>query len=382
MCRFLIISVLLGALAVPSYAQVSMIFQEDFDQLPLRDPQDEDFPPVPVFTRNGPSGWEVDRSGVPGIGEPGIGVFEWEGWSFANKNFWTQVSNDEGRSDFTRGQGTIAVADPDEWNDLGFPTAGGPANVLGFYNTFMTTQDFHIPTLLQSGSRLQLKFDSSWRDQCCDDGEQFAPNQNNKTATVRAVFEDGSISDNLLHWESAPFINPFNGGPSTNPNHPPNPLFKDINANELVFVDLSSLLTSTHLTFKLEFGLTKSGDDWWWAMDNMQMISTGFEIDGDMDLNGSVEEADIAHFAQAVHNETDYVTSHYGESPSVRGSPDSNFDFDDIDWFVGVLNDEGIAATQATVVAAINAYGVPEPSSGCLAVCCVLVGWRRHRVGC
>jgi hypothetical protein len=117
-------------------------------------------------------------------------------------------------------------------------------------------------------------------------------------------------------------------------------------------------------------------------MDNMYMISAGFEIDGDMDLNGTVEEADIAHFAQAMHNEVDYITSHYGESPSVRGSPDSDFDFDDIEWFVDVLNNEGIAATEAAVVAAINAYAVPEPATGCLAVCCALVGLRRNRVRC
>ena len=379
-CQILSSAALMCMIYVPTFAQVSMVFQENFDELPLQAPVDEDSPIRQAFTHEPPTPeWRIDNSDVPGVNEPSIGIFEWEGWSFANKDFWIQVSNDERRSEFTRSFGTVAVADPDEWNDR-----ADPANNFGFYNTFLETPFFDIDSLREKGSRLQFQFDSSWRPQCCDDGEQFDPDRNNKTAVIKAIFEDGSEKE-LLNWQSAPFIdaagNPFR---FPGPNNFPNPNFKPTATNELMFVDLSEILLNpdNHLGFQLQFGLINAGDDWWWAMDNMQMISTGFEIDGDMDLNGVVEEADTSHFAQAMHNELDYILTHYGESPAVRGSPDSTFDFDDIEWFVGVLNDEGVAATQAAVAAAISAYGVPEPSSGCLAICFAFAGLLRNRTRC
>jgi len=369
-----IVGLLLAGYASVASAQ-SIIFQENFDQLPLRPPVDESSNTTQAFTLIPPGGWDVDSSGVPGTQNPSLGVFEWEGWSFADKDFWIEVSNDEGRSQFTRGQGTVAVADPDEWNDL-----GDPANNVGFYNTFLETPFFDIGDLRSNGNRLQFQLDSSWRPQCCDDGGQFAPNENNQTATILARFEDGSTEE-LLRWESAPFFFLDPSGikhPSTNPADTPNPFFKNIDLNELLFVDLSSLLFSTNTKFKLEFGLTNAGDDWWWAMDNMQMISLT-TVPGDMDLNGFLDEDDIDDFAQAVHSTKDYIVTHFGEFPATRGSLDSLFDFDDIDWFVGLLNEAGIGASQESILAAIEAQAVPEPASGCLAAILLGITLTRRR---
>ena len=354
----------------------TVIFEETFDQLQLFPPVDEESSISQAFTHEPPDGWQLDADGVPGIGTPSVGVFEWEGWSFANRNFWVDVSGDERRSEFKRSEGIVAVADPDEWNDL-----GNPANNIGFYNTFLESPVFNIDSILQKGDRLQYKFDSSWIPQCCDDGEAFDPNENNKTATVRAIFEDGS-SQELLRWESAPFLFTDSQGvehPSTNPNDRPNPAFKAINTNELVFLDLSMLLKSNHLGFQLQFGLTNAGDDWWWAMDNMQAISLT-TVDGDMDLSGVLDADDIDDFAQAMHSTQDYIATHFGEFPSVRGSLDSVFDFDDIDWFVDLLNNGGVAASRDTVLAAIQAQAVPEPASGWLATIGLgsCLAWRRR----
>ncbi|NOZ39768.1 MAG: hypothetical protein GXP24_06030 [Planctomycetes bacterium] len=349
----------------------SVIFQENFDQLPLRPPVDEDSGITKAFTHIPPVNWRIDSSGVPGVQNSSIGVTEWEGWSFANKDFWIEVSNDQFRSQFTRGQGTVAVADPDEWNDL-----GDPANNVGFFNAFLETPVFNIATVLSTGDRLQFQFDSSWRPQCCDDGDQFNPNGNNQTATIRARFLDGSTQE-LLRWESAPFFDSL-GRPSTNPSGTPNPNFKNIALNELFFVDLSPLLISSRLGFSLEFGLTNAGDDFWWAMDNMEAISLT-TVDGDMDLNGFLDEDDIDDFAQAMNSTKDYIATHFGEFPATRGSLDSVFDFDDIDWFVNLLNGGGIAASRATIIAAIDAQAVPEPSSACLAALLLGVALTRRR---
>lgn len=357
-------------LSCPAFAQ-QIIFQENFDDLPLRGPVDEDSQITNAFTHRPPDDWERNASGVPGVGDQEFGVFEWEGWSFANKNFWIDVSGDEGRSQFTRGQGVVAVADPDEWNDL-----GDPANELGFFNTFLETPFFETSQLLAKGPRLQLKFDSSWRPQCCDDGENFDPNGNNQTATVRARFVDGSFQE-LLRWESAPFFD-SQGRPTTTPTPFRNDFFKSANLNELLYVDLSDLLLSSTLGFKLEFGMSNAGDDWWFAMDNMQMISLT-EVPGDMDIDGDVDEDDIDDFAQGIHNAADYAINHFGESPATRGSPDSDFNFDDIDWFVNILNGGGVAASRETIIAAIQAQAIPEPTSLMLAAVALSVGLTRCR---
>ncbi len=367
-CHALLAAMMLSLVGSSALAQVTAIpFQENFNDLPLRPPVDEDpigsFPNA--FTHEPPENWFNQRSMVPGIGNPIVGVEEWEGWSFANKNFWIDVSQDEGRSLFTRGQGVVAVADPDEWNDL-----GDPANTIGFYNTILETPFFDIGELLSKGSRLQLKFDSSWRpgppqQQCCDDGEGFDPNGNNQKVRIVARYEDGTQSE-LLRWDAAPFINPLNDRPSLDPADDPNPFFKSANFNELVYVDLTELLVTTQNRFQILFGMEDAGDDGWFAFDNMQMISLDV-VPGDMDLSGFVDTDDIADFAQAIHNPLDYVLTHFGESPATRGSADNDFNFDDIDWFVNILNGGGVAASRDTIVAAIQAQSVPEPSTACLA---------------
>ena len=355
----------------PVLAQ-EVVYQENFDALQLSPPVDENSNFSEAFTHQGPENWRIISREVPGQGDPDVGVTEWEGWSFANKDFWIDVAEDQRRSEFTLGQGTLAVADPDEWNDL-----GDPANNVGFYNTFLSTPVFVLDDLRKLGDRLQFQFDSSWIPECCDDGGQFAPNQNNKTATVRARFEDGSTVE-LLRWESAPFLD-SQGRPSTNPDDSPNRAFKRTATNEQLFVDLAGLLHTSvpHNFFLLEFGLSNAGDDFWWAMDNMQMISLETLL-GDMDLNGVLDDDDIDDFAQAMHSTKDYITTHFGEPPAVRGSLDGVFDFDDIDWFVDLLNSGGIGATRGMILDAIQAQAVPEPSTACLAMVLLVTGLTRR----
>src|SRR5689334_21453630 len=76
--------------------------------------------PVPnAFSHTGPAGWTINNSydaygasvgntGVPMLGSPNYGVDEWEGWSFAKKSFWV-FADDQTRSTFTKGVGTVAV---------------------------------------------------------------------------------------------------------------------------------------------------------------------------------------------------------------------------------------------------------------------------------
>ena len=64
------------------------------------------------FAATPPAGYSVDRTQMP----PG-GVPEWSGWTFADRGFW-QTEGAQGRANFTKAQGTVAVGDTQEWDDL------------------------------------------------------------------------------------------------------------------------------------------------------------------------------------------------------------------------------------------------------------------------
>lgn len=347
------------------------LFFENFNSLPLQTSVSYTPAFANAFTHTPPTNWVRDASGVPGVGDPDFGTFEWEGWSFARKGFWDSVGGDA-RRNFTFGQGTVAVADPDLWNDL-----GDPANQLGFYNTQLSTPliNFASP---DTGAR-KIAFDSSWSPQCCDDGKLFDPKGNNQTATLRLRFPNNTTKT-IFRWESAPFIDPL-GRPSMNPNFTPNPFYKSAAPNEKVLIDLSPFLAGAPFSQgRLEFLLTNAGNDGWWAFDTMQLFSLSL-VPGDMNIDGVVDTNDIAAFALGVQNVNGYRDTYFGEFPVTRGSPDAVFDFDDIPWFTTLLESSGVGSAAALVQEALRAGAVPEPTGFTLLLLAVMsaAGCRMRR---
>ncbi len=212
------------------------LFFEDFESVPLGAPVDEALPPVGNYwTHTPPAGWLNDDSGVPGAGDPALdGVTEWAGWSFVNKNWWIDIAEDQQRSQFTLGNGNVAVADPDEWDDMD--------HAEGLFNAFLTT-----PVLEISGAEagtLQLMFDSSWRQ------------EDTQTATI-SVRYDGGDPEIVLLWESEL------GDPA---------FFKADAINERVTVDLKN--PEGTQTVEITFGMVDAGNDWWWAIDNVEVVGS------------------------------------------------------------------------------------------------------------
>ena len=227
---------------------VQTIFFEDFEGVTLGPSVDETSIPNPnAWSDTPPVGWSVDDSGVPHLGSSVRGVTEWKGWSFTDKNWWSDVANDQNRSQFTNATGTVAVADPDEWDDKGSPING---SFQGYYNAFMSTPSISLAGV-PSGTA-KLNFASSWRDECCDDGPA---NANNQTATIRASFDGGLNFSEILRWESDPL----------------SPFFKNDSTNEAVTIDINNPAGATDVI--LEFGLTNAGNDWWWAIDNVEVTT-------------------------------------------------------------------------------------------------------------
>jgi hypothetical protein len=222
-----------------------ILFFEDFSGVQLGPNVHETLNSSAAWTDTPPSGWAVDDSGVPSVNVPTAGVAEWEGWSFADKAWWIAAAQDQRRSEFTLGEGVVAVADPDEWDDR-----GSPAATLGFFNAWMTTPPIAIGSV-PSTIPLSLRFASSWRDECCDEGPL---RNNNQTAVVRVRFDQAPPQE-ILRWES----------------DPASPAFKNDAPNETVAIRFERPAGASLATF--EFGLLEAGNDWWWAVDNVTLTA-------------------------------------------------------------------------------------------------------------
>ena len=223
----------------------ALLFQEDFESVVLGTSLEEAAGTEGVWTDTPPEGWVIDDSGIPGIGDLAVdGMTEWAGWAFTDKDWWTSVAGDQRRSEFTLGQGTVAVADPDEWDDAAHPDGYNVAEDA--YDTWLSTPPIDISGA-EAGS-VQLTFDSSWRPEYDSDYHQ--------TANITASF-NGAEPIEVMLWESD----------SSSPN------FKDDNStNETITVDLENPPWAT--TVVLTFGLYDAGNDWWWAIDNVKVTGT------------------------------------------------------------------------------------------------------------
>lgn len=280
------------ALAGNAHAQLRLFF-EDFESLPLGPNVQETLAGTEVWTNVPPTGWTIDNSGMPGYGNPMTnGVDEWAGWTFANKNWWVQAAGDQRRGEFTRGQGTVMIADPDEWDDdsgaentarRNIATSTSPNNM---FDSFATTKTINIPAGIPAG-RIKLSFDSSWRPEGFDDLDQT----NNQTATIKVSYNGGPKIE-VLRWDSD--------------NDPENPYYHPDSPNERVS-GLDLMYNGTSTTMTLEFGLGKAWNDWWWAVDNISVevpadpslvrIDTntgrGFLVGGDI-ISTTIKSIDIS----------------------------------------------------------------------------------------
>ena len=259
-------------------AQTDLLF-EDFDGLfdILEPAEDEGIDPsILGWTHEPPEGWEilnisfVTGEELPGIGDPNEGVTEWEGWSFTTAEFW-QAADGQRRDEFTLAEGVFAVADPDEWDDLGDPEALGtrPCDVCGPYNTALNTPDIDIAGVVPG--TLRLEFDSSWRPEF---------DSSNQGAILTAIFDTG-VQQELFRWTSDP------GSPN----------FKDDNStNEHLSYDVDAPADANTVSFL--FQMVDAGNDWWWAIDNVVVSGDvdggpGVPCDFDADTDCDVDDIDL-----------------------------------------------------------------------------------------
>jgi len=254
----------------------AILFKENFDSVPLGFPVQEGSAGISgapvvdgVWTATPPAGWTVNHINVVGIGDPLVGVEEWEGWTFTDPDWWYLADN-QNRSQFTRSGGAIAVADPDEWDDIGNPDASDateasipkddpetPENEkttnLGsviHYNTELISPPIDISGSAENS--VNARFSSSWRPEI----PQMA---------ILWVSFDGGPRQKLFHWHS--------DSADTDPADPQGDgVYKPSATNESLTVNIPNPAGATSM--QLTWHMPQADNDWWWAIDNL-VVFTG-----------------------------------------------------------------------------------------------------------
>lgn len=206
---------------------VNMMLGQDFDHLQssLKPAVNENIPnSILGWTHETPNGWTIENSSnMP------AGTTEWQGWSFTTKDFWTKADTQE-REDFDLGQGVIAVADPDEWDDNGSPAS------KGYFDSTLSSPSVKV----KGGQNLSLGFASHYKQ------------EDIQTAEVTAVFDNGEKQQVLIY---------DNKSTSDNRNG------HVLNKYEVKSINVPEDATS----MKLQWRMYNAKNNWFWAIDDIRL---------------------------------------------------------------------------------------------------------------
>ncbi len=235
----------------------TVIFEEDFEDVNLQDSIAEVVKGTNVWSDTPPEGWEITNENPKDLGMP-----EWRTWAIVDLEWWTQTAGDQERSQFTmkqkdgKGIGNGAVADPDEWDDW---EVNGDPDGKSAWNGHLITPSIKIKGA--AADSLVLAFDSSWRPDEPQRGE------------ITVSF-DGGKEEQILLFESS--------GAQTVVTIPTLKKNKEkINdleqVNETLEIPIDNPADATEMV--ISFGLLNARNDWWWAIDNIKLISTAFDVE-------------------------------------------------------------------------------------------------------
>lgn len=200
-------------------------------------------------------GYDWDGFGGTAPAQPGVGCAEWQGWTVADRDFWLSADL-QLREEFTKAQGRVLIADPDEWDD--YDPFGIDPDSTGVFNTTFTSPEINIDGVTEN--TVIIRFDSSWRP------------EDTQKAAVSVSFDGGSFTQVLL-FESD----------ETSPD------FKPDATNETVELAINNPLGAN--TMEIQFEMFDATNDWWWAVDNIQVAGEGGEpIEPPSEFNLSIEQ--------------------------------------------------------------------------------------------
>ena len=230
-----------------------VLFEEDFENVKLKDSIAEGVKGTNVWSDTGPDGWKITNENPKDLGMP-----EWRTWAIVKLEWWVQTAEDQERGQFIsenngKGMGNGVVSDPDEWDDW---TQNGDPDSISDWNGHIITPPINIQGA--GANSLVLSLDSSWRPYA------------DQTAVITASF-DGNEEERILLFDSL--------GEQTLVTIP------TLNKNEELINDLEQVNESLEIPINnpdgadeivISFGLLTAKNDWWWAFDNVKLISTAF----------------------------------------------------------------------------------------------------------
>ena len=237
----------------------TVLFEEDFETVELQDSIEEQVKQNNVWSGIPPEGWEITNENPKDLGMP-----EWRTWAIVNLEWWTATAEDQRRSEFSRnngkGKGSGAVADPDEWDDW---AVNGDPDAISAWNGHIVTPSIKIKGA--AAESLVLILDSSFRPE--------EPQQ----AEITVSF-DGGKEEQILFFQSVD-----SGAAAHNLVTIPT-LKKDEERmndgeqiNETLEIPIDNPADAAEMI--ISFGIINARNDWWWAIDNIKLISTAFDVE-------------------------------------------------------------------------------------------------------
>ena len=237
----------------------TVLFEENFEDVPLESSINEQIKQEKVWSGTPPDGWEITNENPKGLGMP-----EWRTWAIVDLEWWTATAEDQRRSEFTseqgNGKGKGAVADPDEWDDWdlnGDPDANSP------WNSHLITPPIKIKGA--AAKSLILTVDSSWRPEDTQNGE------------ITVSF-DGGKEERILFFQSVGIdagAHTLVTIPTLGENEEKRNDREQI--NETLEIPIDNPDNATKMV--INFSVIDARNDWWWAIDNIQLISTAFSVE-------------------------------------------------------------------------------------------------------
>ena len=237
----------------------TVLFEEDFEDVPLESSINEQIKQEKVWSGTPPDGWEITNENPKGLGMP-----EWRTWAIVDLEWWTATAGDQRRSEFTskqgKGKGNGAVADPDEWDDW---EGNGDPDAISHWNGHLITLPIKIKGA--AAKSLILTVDSSWRPEDTQNGE------------ITVSFDDGK-EERILFFQSVGVdagAHTLVTIPTLGENEEKRNDGEQI--NETLEIPIDNPDNATEMV--INFSVIDARNDWWWAIDNIQLISTAFSVE-------------------------------------------------------------------------------------------------------
>jgi hypothetical protein len=251
---------------------------------------------------------------------------EYNGWGFMLKDFWIEQQGNQDRTTWTGGQGTVAVMDPDAFDDF-VDIDDVPLEA------YLTLPAIDLTDV--TAGTVKLNFASSWRPYM------------EMTGLVDISFDGGTNWANLLTLDNA------DGDSSL------------ARADEAISLDVDNPGGGSLL---IRFGMVECNNDWWWAVDNIEVTgeAVGDLYDGINDrttwnfATGVVDPGgpDFNHDGKVDLTDFGILKDNFGKTPATLADGDANGDAKvDLTDF-GILKDNfgksGAAPAPAVVAQATD----------------------------